>query len=78
MTRRSLATLRDDLADVLERLEESETSAAALPHRSKYLLLVTSFLRRYVDLHLDLVDEVERELADDDDAVSRRGRPRRP
>jgi DNA-binding PadR family transcriptional regulator len=77
-TRRSLATLRDDLADVLERLEESEASAAALPHRSKYLLLVTSFLRRYVDLHLDLVDEVERELADEDTAVSRRGRPRRP
>ena len=28
---------------------------------SRYLLLVISFLRRYLDLHADLVDEVERE-----------------
>ena len=40
-TRQSLLTLREDIADVLERLEESEASAAALPHRSKYLLMVT-------------------------------------
>jgi DNA-binding PadR family transcriptional regulator len=77
-TRESLATLRDDIADVLARLDESEASAATLPHRSKYLLMVTAFLRRYVDLHLDLVDEVERELAAvDEPAVSRRSRPRR-
>jgi hypothetical protein len=50
-----------------------------LPHRSKYLLMTTRFLRRYVELHLDLVDEVERELVDADDAsVSRRSRPPRP
>ena len=40
-TRQSLLTLREDIADVLERLEETEASAAALPHRSKYLLMVT-------------------------------------
>ncbi len=34
-----------------------------LPHRRKYLLLVTDFLRRLLDLHLEFVDEVERELA---------------
>ena len=61
-TRQSMLTLREDIADVLDRLEETEASAAALPHRSKYLLMVTAFLRRYVDLHVDLVDEVEREL----------------
>ena len=65
-TRQSLLTLREDIADVLARLEETEASAAALPHRSKYLLMVTSFLRRYVDLHLELVDEVERELTAED------------
>ena len=78
VTRESLLTLRDDIADVLERLEESEASAAALPHRSKYLLMATAFLRRYVELHLDLVDQVERELAaDDGTSVSRRARARR-
>ena len=76
VTRESLATLRDDVADVLERLAESEASAATLPHRSKYLLLVTGFLRAYAELHLALVDQVERELAGDEPAsvtTARRG-----
>jgi len=34
-----------------------------LPHRRKYVLLVTCFLRRLFELHLELVDEVGRELA---------------
>ena len=62
VTRASLATLRTDVADVLKRLAESEESAAGLPHRSKYLLMVTRFLRAYLQLHLDLIDEVERDL----------------
>src|SRR5262245_49622761 len=62
VTRASMATLRDDIADLLERIDESEVAAGTLEHRSKYLLLVTDFLRRYLDLHLELVDEVEREL----------------
>jgi DNA-binding PadR family transcriptional regulator len=62
-TRASIATLREDIADLLERVAETEVKAAALPHRTKYLLLVTGFLRRLLALHLDLVDEVERELA---------------
>jgi PadR family transcriptional regulator, regulatory protein AphA len=62
-TRESLATLRDDIADLVGRLDESAAAAEALPHRRKYLLLVNGFLRRLVDLHLELVDEVERELA---------------
>ena len=66
VTRESLATLRDDVADVLERLAESEASAVTLPHRSKYLLLVTGFLRAYAELHLELVDQVERELVDEE------------
>jgi DNA-binding PadR family transcriptional regulator len=63
VTRESMATLRDDIADVVARLDESAATAAALPHRSKYLLLVNGFLRRLVELHADLVDDVERELA---------------
>ena len=62
-TRESLTALRADLADLAVRLAESEASADTLPHRRKYLLLVTGFLRRLLDLHLELVDEVERELA---------------
>jgi DNA-binding PadR family transcriptional regulator len=65
VTRESLGTLREDIADLVERLDESAAAADALPHRRKYLLLVNGFLRRLVDLHLELVDEVERELAPD-------------
>jgi PadR family transcriptional regulator AphA len=63
-TRESMATLREDIADLEARLEETEASAEDLPHRRKYLLLVTGFLRRLLELHLELVDEVERELRD--------------
>jgi PadR family transcriptional regulator AphA len=63
VTRESLATLRDDIADMWWRLDAAEESAHQLMHREKYLLLVTNFLRRMLELHLDLVDEVERELA---------------
>ena len=63
ITRESLATLRDDIADIWWRLDSAEASAHELPHREKYLLLVTGFLRRLLQLHLELVDEVERELA---------------
>jgi DNA-binding PadR family transcriptional regulator len=62
-TRESMATLRDDIADISARLDDAEQSAEALPHRRKYLLLVIGFLRRYLDLHLELVDEVESELS---------------
>jgi DNA-binding PadR family transcriptional regulator len=62
-TRESIATLREDIADLSARLEQSEASAELLPHRSKYLLLVTAFLRGLLDLHLEWIDEVERELA---------------
>ena len=64
-TRESIATLRDDIADLNARIDESEARAEALPHRRKYLLLVLGHLRRLLELHLELVDEVERELAAD-------------
>jgi PadR family transcriptional regulator, regulatory protein AphA len=61
--RESVGTLREDIADLLQRLADSEASAAHLPHRSKYLLLVTRFLRQLLDLHLEWIEEIERELA---------------
>jgi PadR family transcriptional regulator AphA len=62
-TRLGVAALRDDIADLLERLEQSKARAELLPHRRKYLLLANDYLRRLLDLQLELVDEVERELA---------------
>src|SRR6266542_5475913 len=61
-TREGIAALRDDIADLVDRLQDSEASAATFPHRRKYLVLVTGFLRRLLDLHLEFVDDVEREL----------------
>jgi DNA-binding PadR family transcriptional regulator len=63
VTRASLVTLRDDIEDIRSRLDDAERTARTLPHRERYLLLVTSFLSRFLDLHLELVDEVERELS---------------
>lgn len=62
VTRESLRTLRDDVDDLRRRLDEAERSAKELPHREKYLLLVIAFLRRLLELHLELVDDAEREL----------------
>jgi DNA-binding PadR family transcriptional regulator len=72
-TRESIAGLREDLDDLFARLEETEASVELLPHRRKYLLLVNTFLRRLLELHVELVDEVERELA----PKRRRTRPTR-
>jgi PadR family transcriptional regulator, regulatory protein AphA len=63
VTRASIATLRDDIAGLSATLAEAEAGADALPHRRKYLLLTTGFLRRVLELHLELVADVERELA---------------
>jgi DNA-binding PadR family transcriptional regulator len=62
VTRESIATLRDDIADVQQRLADAQQRAHQLPHRETYLLLVNDFLQRLLELHLDLVGEVEREL----------------
>ena len=63
LTRQSVLSLRDDIADLFERLDENEASARQLEHRTKYLLLTTGFLRRLLELHLEWIDDVERELA---------------
>jgi PadR family transcriptional regulator, regulatory protein AphA len=62
-TRKAVATLRDDIAEMSAALDDAERTAEGLPHRRKYLLLNISFLRRLLELHLEWVDEVERELA---------------
>ena len=59
LTRESLLTLREDIADLRERLDDSERTAENLPHREKYLRLVIDFLHGLLDLHEQLVDQVE-------------------
>ena len=63
VTRESIGTLRDDIADIQARLEDAERTAHLLPHREKYLLQIAGFMRRLLELHLDLVDDVERQFA---------------
>jgi DNA-binding PadR family transcriptional regulator len=65
VTRESLDALPRDIADIQQRLRDAEHRAHELPHREKYLLLVTGFLRRLLDLHLDLVDQVNADLGGD-------------
>jgi DNA-binding PadR family transcriptional regulator len=74
VTRESMATLRDDIADIESRLQDAERTAHQLPHREKYLLLVMGFMRRFLELHLELVDQVEQELTQ---AAEPSARPRR-
>jgi DNA-binding PadR family transcriptional regulator len=62
VTRKSMAALRDEVADIRQRLDDAERTAQELPHREKYLLVVVEFLRGLLDLHLELVDQVEREF----------------
>jgi len=64
-TRASIATLREEIADIAARLDESEASAELLPHRRKYLMLVVEFMRGLLEVHLELVEKVERELSPD-------------
>jgi DNA-binding PadR family transcriptional regulator len=62
VTRASIGTLREDLADLRARVAETRAGAHALPHREKYLRIVTGFLDELLDLHERYVDQVEREL----------------
>lgn len=61
-TRDSLTALRAEIADLDARLDDIVRSAESLPHRQKYLLMVAAFLRRFIELHAQLADEVEQEL----------------
>jgi DNA-binding PadR family transcriptional regulator len=76
VTLQSMATLRADLEDLRARLDESSRRAADLPHRQPYLQLANEFLRGFLDLHEQLVQDVERELTREPASAASR-RPRR-
>jgi len=60
VTRESIGTLREDIADLQVRVDEMEARAEEFPHRRTSLVLAASFLRRLLALHLEFIDEVER------------------
>ena len=61
-TRASAATIREDIADLHARLDQTEQRTELFHHRRKYQLLVIGFLRGLLHLHLELVDRIEQEL----------------
>jgi DNA-binding PadR family transcriptional regulator len=63
VTRSSIGTLREDLADLALRLDDTVETAKQLPHRQTHLLLVIEFLRKLLDLYGELVDDAERLFA---------------
>ena len=63
--RRSVLALREEIDELRALLAEGEASAERLPHRRKYLLLNHRLARRLLDVHLEWLDEVERELAEE-------------
>ena len=55
--------MRDDLADLRERLlDAADEAAGTLPHREKYLRLNHRLARRVLDAYEEWLDEIEREL----------------
>jgi DNA-binding PadR family transcriptional regulator len=60
--RESLASLREDIADLSARLDVAEVAAQRLPHREKYLMMGHRLSRRLLEVHLEWLDEIEREL----------------
>jgi hypothetical protein len=63
-TLESFAALREDIADLSARLDDAAQTAQLLPHRRAHLMIVIRFTRALFDLHLQLVDDVERELGE--------------
>jgi PadR family transcriptional regulator, regulatory protein AphA len=58
----SLRSLREDIIDLLARLNVAEAVAATLPRRQKYLLLNHALARSVLLAHLEWLENVEREL----------------
>ena len=59
---KSLLGLREDVIDLLARLDVAEAVAATLPHRERYLLLNHKLARAILEVHLDWLADVDREL----------------
>ena len=60
--RESLLQMRDDIADLRDRLADADAAADTLPHRAKYLRLNHRLAGRVLEAYEQWLDEVEREL----------------
>ncbi len=63
VTAESMTTLRVDITRLQARLREVQHGAHQLPHRERYLQLVTDFMHCYFAIHLELIETVEREMS---------------
>jgi hypothetical protein len=61
---RSLAALREPLAESYAALDRSAAAAAELPHRERVLAINHRLTRRILDAHAAWLDEAEAELRD--------------
>jgi DNA-binding PadR family transcriptional regulator len=62
--RASLLAMREDIADIRNRLTDADDVADTLPHRTKYLRLNHRLAGRVLDAYEQWLDEIERELAE--------------
>ena len=70
--RRSLLAMRAGLRELESELTAGEERASSLPHREKYLLLNHRLARRLLGVYEEWLDEVERELTDEEPASAPR------
>ena len=59
---RSLAALREPLAESYAALDSAEAAASQLPHRERVLRINHRLARRILDAHAAWLDEAEAEL----------------
>ena len=64
IVRESMGTLRDDLEAMRGAVAETRERAGSLPHREKYLELGLEFVEGLIGLYEELIEKVERELAE--------------
>ena len=62
VTLRSLAAMREQLAEISHGVAQAEARAHEIPHRERYLRINHSFFRALLKAHEDLIDSVEQEL----------------
>jgi DNA-binding PadR family transcriptional regulator len=58
----SLLTLRDEIEGQQAKLDAARKRLASLPHRRRYLLLITELGDRLLQVQREWLDDVEREL----------------
>jgi DNA-binding PadR family transcriptional regulator len=62
VTVRSLAAMREQLAELSAGVDSAAARAHEFPHRERYLRINHAFFRAIIKAHEDLIDSVEKEL----------------